>query len=98
MNNSVEVIHIDKIEVINLIPKFLYFLGKANSEGIKDRWALWEEHYNFAAIPPGEEGRKLAKSLLENAWDKYQEQIEYIQKWEPNQPEIENRLKEVKAA
>jgi hypothetical protein len=52
-------IAIDTIEVLNLIPKFLKFYEKANVDGLDHnaRWSLWEEHYNFAAIPPGDEGK-----------------------------------------
>lgn len=42
-------------------------------------------------------GRKLAKSLFEEAWDTYLNYLEYIQKWKPNQPGLESRLEEVKA-
>jgi hypothetical protein len=92
------VILIDKVEVINLIPKFLMFYEKANVEGLdnNDRWSLWEEYYNFAAVPPGDDGRKLAKKLFEQAWGKYQEHIDYITKWSPSQQKVENYLNEVK--
>jgi hypothetical protein len=88
----------DKIEIINYIPKFLKFYDQANIAGLNnnDRWALWEEHYNFAAVPPGDEGKKLARSLFEQAWDNYQGHIENIKGWKPDQKSIEECLKEVK--
>lgn len=48
----------DKIEVINFVPKFLAFFEQANDEinDMDDKWGLWEEHYSFAAVPPGDEG------------------------------------------
>jgi hypothetical protein len=92
-------IAIDTIEVLNLVPKFLKFYEKANIDSVDNevRWSLWKEHYNFAAIPPGEEGKKLARLLLDEAWEKYQENIEFIKKWEPNQPRVEKFLNEVKS-
>ncbi len=92
-------VDIDSIEVINLIPKFLKFYEKANVDGLTqgERWTLWEKHYNFGAIPPGEEGRKLARSLLDKAWYKYLENIELIRTWKPNQERVAECLTEVKA-
>ena len=29
----------------------------------EQRWPLWQEHYGFAAVPPGEEGARLAQTL-----------------------------------
>jgi hypothetical protein len=34
--------------------------------------------------------------LLEKAWDKYQENLEYIKQWEPSQQKVEECLKKVK--
>ncbi|EJR54916.1 hypothetical protein IIM_01856 [Bacillus cereus VD107] len=88
----------DKIEILNLIPKFLDFYTLASQDTIDEekRWEQWKEHYNFAAVPPGEEGRQLAKELLRSAWPKYEKKIEYIINWEPNLQIIETYLEEVK--
>jgi hypothetical protein len=91
-------IAIDSIEILNLVPKFLKYYEKANSDSVDNdaRWSLWKEHYNFAAIPPGEEGQKIARLLLEEAWEKYQENLEFIKQWEPNQQRVEEYLNKVK--
>lgn len=91
-------IFLDNVEVINLIPKFLHFYKQANKDCIKEdeRWAMWKELYNFAAVPPGEEGLAMAKKLLNNAWDKYEENLSLIEKWTPDETLVHKYLKEVK--
>ncbi|MCM3744991.1 hypothetical protein M3193_12645 [Sporosarcina luteola] len=86
-----------KIEVKNLVPKFLSFYEEAKSSDADERWALWEEHYNFAAVPPGDEGRKMARALVEGAWDQYGEAIPALQSWKPDEQRIEEVLQKVKA-
>ncbi|WP_168193811.1 DUF2268 domain-containing putative Zn-dependent protease [Lysinibacillus sp. SGAir0095] len=89
----------NNIELINLIPKFLDFYERANLEWLDDeeRWKLWKEHYNFAAVPPGEEGQKIAKSLFYGAWEKYKKNINYIENWKENLTIVENCLEKVKS-
>ncbi|MFN2458609.1 MAG: hypothetical protein ABR502_10435, partial [Chitinophagaceae bacterium] len=36
--------------------------------------------YGFAAVPPGIEGKKMARNLLDSAWSKYPKFIERISK------------------
>lgn len=60
------------------------------------RWALWQEHYNFAAVPPGEEGKTIARNLLDSAWGNYAEHLSFIESWKPNEEKIRQYLKEVK--
>ncbi|MGE7600460.1 DUF2268 domain-containing putative Zn-dependent protease [Lysinibacillus fusiformis] len=88
----------NNIELINLIPKFLDFYERANLEWLDDeeRWKIWKKHYNFAAVPPGDEGQKIAKSLFYGAWEKYKKNINYIKNWKENLTKVENCLKEVK--
>jgi len=90
---------LDNIEIKNLVPKFLDFYARADFEGIdnKERWELWKKHYNFAAIPPGDEGKKLARKLLDNAWDKYTQKINYIRNWQPEPKLVEDHLSNVKS-
>lgn len=89
----------DKIEIINYVPKFLKFYKLASKENIdsENRWNLWKEHYNFAAIPPGPDGQKLARELLDNAWEKYPEKLSYLEKFKPNLNDVEKYLKEIKS-
>ncbi|MBT2691775.1 DUF2268 domain-containing putative Zn-dependent protease [Bacillus sp. ISL-55] len=89
----------DKVEVLNLVPKFLSFYNLANNPGVdvEKRWALWEEHYNFAAVPPGEEGRMIARNLLGAAWESYANHLSFIEKWEPNLEIVRDFLSKVKA-
>lgn len=87
----------ENIEIINLVPKFLHFYEKTVQPNMEEeqRWALWEQHYNFAAVPPGEIGRKRARSLLEEAWPQYAEIIESIKKWKPDETQLRFYLNEI---
>nr|WP_289037033.1 DUF2268 domain-containing putative Zn-dependent protease [uncultured Allobacillus sp.] len=89
----------DQIEVKNFIPKFITFYEKATKQKCtkEERWKLWKEHYNFAAIPPGSDGEKLAKELLEHAWDQYEERFDYIKNWTPNGQKVEDNLSKIKS-
>jgi hypothetical protein len=61
------------IEVKDLTPKFLAFYEAAEKEQASPdrRWQLWKEMYDFAAVPPTEEGDKIARRMLEEAWPRY---------------------------
>lgn len=89
----------DKIELLNLVPKFLSFYHQANKPEIDDekRWALWEDHYNFAAVPPGVDGRKIARNLLDHAWESYPDHLSFIEEWEPDDKNVRECLTKVKA-
>ncbi|WP_432352352.1 DUF2268 domain-containing putative Zn-dependent protease [Sporosarcina sp. A2] len=88
----------DHIVIHNLVPKFLGFYKKATTKdiGSEERWKLWKEHYNFAAVPPGENGKKIAKKLLNDAWDKYSDYISLIENWKPDESLVREHLTEVK--
>ncbi|WP_100012027.1 hypothetical protein [Lentibacillus sediminis] len=89
----------DNVEVMNLVPKFLSFYELANEPNIDKgkRWKLWKEHYNFAAVPPGEEGQKMAMGLLDDAWEKYGPNISIIEKWTPDKEKVKAYLSKVKS-
>ncbi|TFE01527.1 DUF2268 domain-containing putative Zn-dependent protease [Jeotgalibacillus salarius] len=86
------------IEVINMVPKFLRFYEEASKTGIDAdvRWRLWQEHYNFAAVPPGEEGQKMARELLDQAFSKYAEHVQDLKDWNPETSKLERTLKAIK--
>lgn len=88
----------DKVELLNLVPKFLAFYKMANKSDIdkEKRWTLWEKHYNFAAIPPGEEGKIIARNLLDGAWNTYSEHLIMLENWEPNLEKVKEYLTKVK--
>lgn len=88
----------DKVELLNLVPKFLAFYHLANKPDIDNekRWTLWEKHYNFAAIPPGEEGKTMARNLLDGAWNTYSEHLIMLENWEPNLEKVNDYLTKVK--
>lgn len=88
----------DKVELLNLVPKFLTFYQMANRLEIdkEQRWKLWEKYYNFAAIPPGEEGKIIARNLLDGAWNSYNENLTMLENWEPNLEKVKDYLKKVK--
>lgn len=62
----------------------------------EQRWKLWEKYYNFAAIPPGEEGKIIARNLLDGAWNSYNENLTMLENWEPNLEKVKDYLKKVK--
>lgn len=88
----------DKIEIVNIVDKFLYFyqLALEQKASEEERWALWQEHYHFAAVPPGVEGQQLARKLLADAWEKYPAHIDYIKTWKANETIIQTYLEKVK--
>jgi hypothetical protein len=90
---------LDKVELLNLVPKFLSFFHQANKPEIdvEKRWSLWKEHYNIAAVPPGDDGKKMARNLLDTAWQNYAEHLSFIEKWEPNEEKVRDYLTKVKA-
>lgn len=70
------------ISVIDLTPRFLDFYEKAAKPGVTpdQRFALWEEFYGFAAVPPTPEGKAMARELLDEAWDKYPAALDVIRR------------------
>lgn len=88
----------DHVEIKNLVPKFLSFYELANKSNNDKatRWELWKEHYNFAAMPPGEEGQTMAVKLLEDAWEKYDQHLSIIEKWTPDVGKVKAYLTKVK--
>lgn len=88
----------DHIEIHNFVPKFLEFYKKATTKDIgrEERWELWKKYYNFAAVPPGEDGKILAEKLLNDAWDKYSDSISLIENWKPDESIVRGHLTEVK--
>lgn len=60
------------IELNDLSARFLAFFEAARSEADEERrFALWQAHYGFAAVPPGPQGEALARQLLRQAWSRY---------------------------
>ena len=88
----------DQITIRNLVPRFLAFYRLASAAPPERRWPLWQEHYGFAAVPPGEEGARLAQTLLECAWNRYPQAIPALEAWAPGADAASRYLTEVKAA
>ena len=60
------------LEVVDLSPRFLAFYEAAKNEpDAEKRYALWKQHYGFAAVPPGPRGEAMAKELLAKGWPRY---------------------------
>lgn len=87
----------DNIEVIDLVPKFLDFYKKAVGHDSETRFDLWQKHYGFAAVPPGEEGARLARRQLDEAWDKYESVIPFLEQWSPDIQAIRRHLSKIKS-
>ena len=67
------------LQVTDLSPKFLTFYDAAAAEPDADRrWALWKQHYDFAALPPVPQRDSMARALLDDAWPRYPEVLERI--------------------
>ncbi|HTU12625.1 MAG TPA: DUF2268 domain-containing putative Zn-dependent protease [Allosphingosinicella sp.] len=61
-----------KVEILDITPRFLAFYEAArNAPDATARFALWTEHYGFAAVPPGPRGEAMARQLLEQGWPRY---------------------------
>ena len=88
----------DNIEIVNLVPKFLTFYERAKAtNGDTDLiFGLWEEHYNFAALPPVEERREMARAMLEEAWPQYESAISQLEAFQPDEQAISDSMKELK--
>lgn len=70
-----------RIEVRDLTPRFLKFYEAAEDESDPDRrFALWQEHYGFAAVPPGPRGEQIAREMLDEAWPRYGAEIGRLRK------------------
>lgn len=87
----------DNIDVINLIPKFSNFYNKAAECDAQTRYELWKEHYNFAAVPPGEGREQLIRQQLDSAWEKYKEAIPALEQWSPDLENTEAYLSYIKS-
>lgn len=66
------------LQTVDLTPSFLTFFEKAKGTEGDARFALWKEHYNFAAIPPGPQGEAIARRLLDGAWERYGREIDTL--------------------
>jgi hypothetical protein len=86
-----------RLSVTDLSPKFLAFYEEAVKEKASGnaRWELWN---HFAAVPPTPEGDKMARDLLDRAWDRYPSVLEQIRFGATSvRPVAERQLKAVDA-
>jgi Predicted Zn-dependent protease (DUF2268) len=69
--NPPEAVH--SLEIADRVAKFEAFYAKATAKPLDEgtRWALWKKEYDIAAVPPGLDGDKMARQLLDSAWVKY---------------------------
>ncbi len=68
------------LEVRDITPKFLEFYEAAQKENAPPdrRWELWKQMYDFAAVPPTDEGNKIAREMLDKAWPRYASALDVI--------------------
>lgn len=67
------------LQVTDLSPRFLTFYDLAIAEPDADRrWALWKQHYDFAAVPPVPQADSMARAMLDAAWPRYPEVLDRI--------------------
>lgn len=71
----------DRLRIVDLTPRFLEFHARAKDvEDADERFALWQEHYNFVALPPGLPDRdERAREMLDAAWPRYGDVIDRIE-------------------
>lgn len=76
------------LEVRDLSPRFLRFYTAASADSVSParRFALWQDLYGFAAVPPGPAGDSLARVLLEQGWPQYPAVLERIRTEGPAAP------------
>ncbi|QTD39590.1 hypothetical protein [Sporosarcina sp. Te-1] len=87
----------DQIEIVNLVPKFLNFYDKAyDIEDMDMVFSLWEEHYNFAALPPVERRREMARNMLIEAWKQYESVLPRFRDFQPDEQVIRQSIQDVK--
>ncbi len=69
-----------EISVVDFTPRFLEFYEAAQEAKDKgERFALWQEHYDFVALPPGLPDRdERARAMLEEAWPDYPDYVDRI--------------------
>lgn len=85
------------IEFISLKNKFLDFYEESKKvASIQDKFNLWKEKYGFAAVPPTEEGQKIAFDMFTKSYDKYENSIGKIKSFEVNEEKVYSVLEKVK--
>ena len=69
-----------ELHVEDLSSRFVDFYNAASEPGIDEphRWALWQQRYGFAAVPPDERGQAAARDMLREAWPEYPKAIDRI--------------------
>ena len=72
----------NRIAISDLTPKFLTFYRTAIADRLTGdaRFALWKKDYGFAAVPPGPDGDKIARQLLDEAWPRYAAALPQIER------------------
>lgn len=68
------------VEIRDLSPKFIDFYDASVQMNADpdQRWKLWKEKYDFAAVPPIPAGDKMAREQLDAAWDKYSDAMKRL--------------------
>jgi len=64
---------VHSLEIVDRVARFMAFYSEAATKPLGEaaRWALWKKEYGIAAVPPGPDGDKMARQLLDSAWAKY---------------------------
>ena len=83
------------LDIIDLVPNFIKFFDLANHENVNEaeRWSLWKEHYNFAALPPGFDEQ--ARNQLPKTWSLYKSNIDAIRSWKHNPIQLKDYLSKI---
>lgn len=64
---------VHSLEIVDSVARFKAFYAEAAATPLDEgaRWALWKNEYGIAAVPPGPDGDKMARQLLDSAWARY---------------------------
>ncbi|GAA0318994.1 hypothetical protein GCM10008931_08090 [Oceanobacillus oncorhynchi subsp. oncorhynchi] len=68
-----------QIETVNHVPNLISFYEKVKHEKEEAIGKRWEEEYGFTALPPGEKGRNIARQMLKEVCEQFEDCIEIKQ-------------------
>ena len=66
------------VSLRDLSPRFLDFYVAAQGLAPDARFAVWQDRYGFAAVPPTPKGEAVARRLLDAAWPRYEAALSTI--------------------
>lgn len=88
----------DRIQLISLVDRFLSFYEETRQvTSLESQYAIWQDKYGFAAVPPGKEGEAIAFSFFQKAYPDYAAALPHLTSFVPNLELVQEILAQVKA-